>query len=71
MPTFTSRIVGGGIFTHHTEYRSPTKSEVIKGSSYPGDYDFLKVDYGYVCGMSVPPYMMRGIVNKVIELVGW
>ncbi|MBR2587443.1 DNA cytosine methyltransferase [Candidatus Saccharibacteria bacterium] len=38
--------------------------------TFPSDYDYIKFgrdNVGYVCGMSVPPVMMKRIVTRVIE----
>lgn len=34
-------------------------------STFPVDYDFCGNDPNYVCGMSVPPFMMRGVASAV------
>lgn len=36
-------------------------------STFPQDYDFDKCNCRYVCGMSVPPFMMRGVARAVAE----
>jgi len=41
--------------------------EILKGQSYPMDYDFLKSPLKYVCGMSVPPVMVANIADRVYE----
>jgi len=35
--------------------------------SFPLDYNFLKQKAGYVCGMSVPPFMMQRVANQIYE----
>jgi DNA (cytosine-5)-methyltransferase 1 len=39
--------------------------EILKGQSYPMDYNFLKSPLKYVCGMSVPPVMVANIADRV------
>lgn len=39
--------------------------EVIIGSSFPVDFNFLGYNVQYVCGMSVPPIMMAQIATEV------
>ena len=36
-------------------------------STFPIDYDFCDNDAQYVCGMSVPPFMMKGVAKAVAE----
>ena len=38
---------------------------VISASTFPLDYDFVGMDPGYVCGMSVPPVMMANVAERV------
>ena len=39
--------------------------DLVTCQSFPQDYDFNGNDPGYVCGMSVPPLMMRGVAREV------
>jgi len=41
--------------------------ECIRVQSFPDDYNFLNSDPGYVCGMSVPPYMMNRISDQIYK----
>lgn len=44
--------------------------DIISAQTFPQDYDFIDNSYGniaYMCGMSVPPIMIKRIVNKLIE----
>ena len=41
--------------------------EIINISTFPQDYDFLKCKPKYICGMSVPPIMIKRIVTRLIE----
>lgn len=52
---------------HYDEPRHLSKSECIRLQSFPDDFNFLKEKPNYVCGMSVPPYMMNRI-SKQIQL---
>lgn len=54
----------GGIY-HPTEPRNLSKNEILRVQSYPEDFNFLKSEARYVCGMSVPPYMMNRISKQV------
>jgi DNA (cytosine-5)-methyltransferase 1 len=45
----------------------PSKMDVVHASTFPEDYDFLGQKCEYVCGMSVPPIMIKRVVLKLIE----
>lgn len=38
---------------------------IIRCQSFPDDFNFLNNDSKYVCGMSVPPFMMQRIANQI------
>lgn len=48
-----------------------SNESIIHAQSFPEDYNFgekiTKTQVGYVCGMSVPPIMIKRIVKKLIE----
>ena len=50
---------------HSTEPRHLHKSEFCAIGSYPQDYNFLDLKYGYLIGMSVPPVMMAQISHQI------
>lgn len=66
--TLTSKATssGGGVM-HWDSPRKFSKSEVIRISTFPEDYDFLDLDPGYVCGMSVPPFMAMRVAQEVFR----
>lgn len=35
--------------------------------TFPQDYDFCGQSAAYICGMSVPPLMIKRVVNKLLE----
>lgn len=45
----------------------PSKWDVIHAQTFPEDYDFGKEKVEYVCGMSVPPIMIKRLVTRLIE----
>lgn len=45
----------------------PSKETIIHAQTFPEDYNFLTQNYFYVCGMSVPPVMIKRIVQRLIE----
>ena len=49
----------------YDEYRSVNKLESCKIGSFPQDYNFLKLNYGYLIGMSVPPVMTAQIATEI------
>lgn len=42
-----------------------TDSEIVACQTFPEDYKFLRIDAGYVSGMSVPPFMMQRIADQI------
>lgn len=52
------------------EFTKSTAQDVINAQTFPQDYDFgsnSKTVISYVCGMSVPPVMIKRIVQRLIE----
>lgn len=41
--------------------------DIIHAQTFPENYDFDGTPYGYVCGMSVPPVMIKRIVTRLME----
>ena len=47
-----------------------TEMDIIHAQTFPEDYDFMSPswqDVAYICGMSVPPVMIKRIVTRLIE----
>ena len=47
-----------------------TELDIIHAQTFPEDYDFMSDswhDVAYICGMSVPPIMIKRIVQRLIE----
>ena len=45
-------------------------NDVISSQTFPQDFDFMpntENNVGYICGMSVPPLMIKRIMNRLIE----
>ena len=40
---------------------------VVRGQSFPDDFNFLNQETVYVCGMSVPPFMMQRVADQVYK----
>jgi len=54
----------------HTRFDVPgltSDKDVITIQTFPQDYNFLKSDVVYVCGMSVPPVMMAHIASDIYD----
>jgi DNA (cytosine-5)-methyltransferase 1 len=45
----------------------PSGEDVVTAQTFPQDYDFIKQSVEYICGMSVPPVMMKRVVARLIE----
>lgn len=44
--------------------------DIVHAQTFPEDYDFITPTFGnvsYICGMSVPPVMIKRIVTRLIE----
>lgn len=52
---------------HHGHPCRLSVNEVLCVSSFPQDYNFCGQNFGYVCGMSVPPVMMAQIASRIYE----
>ena len=44
-----------------------TDIDIIHSQTFPEDYDFGAENIGYICGMSVPPIMIKRIVTRLID----
>ena len=47
-----------------------TELDIVHAQTFPEDYDFLDDSWNtvaYICGMSVPPIMIKRIVQRLIE----
>ncbi len=45
----------------------PSDIDVTHAQTFPEDYDFGTAKVEYICGMSVPPVMIKRIVQRLIE----
>ena len=50
---------------HDIEPRMLSKLEVSRLQSFADDYNFNTQQPGYVCGMSVPPFMMQRVADQI------
>ena len=63
-PTLTAN--GGELWVRNTG-SCLTSQDFIKMQTFPQDYDFKGENVRYICGMSVPPVMIKRITQKLIE----
>ena len=56
----------GQLFDYSAKAKVSDKS-VANASTFPQDYDFCGESVPYICGMSVPPVMMKRVVARLIE----
>ena len=63
LPTITAN---GKIF-NADDKKHVSDKELIFGQTFPQDYNFLNNKVRYICGMSVPPIMIKQIVNRLME----
>lgn len=52
---------------HHSIQRLLNTDELIKGGSFPSDYDFCGSKPKYIIGMSVPPIMIANIADRIYD----
>lgn len=55
----------GDIWTENGNH--PSDIDVVHAQTFPEDYNFLENKSEYICGMSVPPIMIKRIVTRLIE----
>ena len=55
----------GDIWTESGNH--PSDMDVVHAQTFPEDYDFGTAKVEYICGMSVPPVMIKRIVQRLIE----
>jgi DNA (cytosine-5)-methyltransferase 1 len=60
-------VVAGPAQLHYAEPRWLSSSETIRAQSFPDDYNFLDAETRYLCGMSVPPFMMQRVADQIYK----
>ncbi len=58
-------LTASGSSIYFTEKRNITDVEYRRMSTFPADYDFSNRNVRYVCGMSVPPLMIKSIALEI------
>lgn len=64
--TWTIAASGSDIWIENKGYKINDK-EIINAQTFPQDYNFINEKVKYICGMSVPPIMIKRIVTRLIE----
>lgn len=63
-------IAAGGEILRGKEKTRVSVEDILSAQSFPQDYDFQPRNFKtatYLCGMSVPPVMIKRIVTRLIE----
>lgn len=58
-------ITAGGSMYRFCDKMAFSDKDIITAQTFPQDYNFYNSDAKYVCGMSVPPLMMKKIAEQV------
>jgi len=64
-PVYTMAASPDSLPIHWKEPRRFAGQEVCRVQSFPDDYNFGNQAAGYVCGMSVPPYMTQRVALEI------
>jgi DNA (cytosine-5)-methyltransferase 1 len=62
---YTIGAQGGYNHFHSTECRQLSKQEVSMIGTFPVDFEFVKIQWHYLIGMSVPPVMTAQIAHQI------
>lgn len=66
LPTITAHHGSVTIFDRE-ELAYISDNTIINATTFPQEYDFISQSVTYICGMSVPPIMIKRIVTRLIE----
>ncbi|RJG26692.1 DNA cytosine methyltransferase [Paenibacillus thiaminolyticus] len=58
-------IASSSVFVRSDVAQHISDTDIIRMQTFPRDYDFMDADVQYVCGMSVPPLMMKKIAEQI------
>jgi DNA (cytosine-5)-methyltransferase 1 len=58
-----------GCLLHWKEPRKLIKEEICAIQTFPIDYNFLNNEPNYICGMSVPPFMMQRLASILYDQI--
>ena len=63
LPTITT--IHGNMFDYKDK-RLLSDETILNASTFPQDFDFCGICVGYICGLAVPPLMIKRIVDRLI-----
>ena len=63
----SNTVTSSGYMCHHDTPRLLSDHEIATIQTFPEDYNYLKNKVKYVCGMSVPPFMMNRISSEIVK----
>lgn len=69
-PKEPSKTLSAGADGNPMHWKEPRRFSTMENArlqSFPDDYNFGKFEDNYVCGMSVPPFMMQRVANQIYE----
>lgn len=58
---------GAGGLYHYNEPRKISDKETLRIQSYPDNFNFLDSKSQYICGMSVPPFMIQRVSTEIYK----
>ena len=58
-------ITSGGSIYHYDMPVKLSSQQISRLQSFPDDYNFSGMDSKYICGMSVPPLMIKNIALEL------
>lgn len=64
-PSFTISATNAYLLYHWDDPRCLSDDEIIQLQTFPDDYDSGTASIGYMCGMSVPPFMIQRIALQI------
>ncbi|KZE79300.1 DNA methyltransferase [Paenibacillus elgii] len=60
-------LASSSVFLRTDQPQHISETDIIRIQTFPRDYDFLDAGVQYVCGMSVPPLMMKRIALEIYK----
>ncbi|WP_088832712.1 DNA cytosine methyltransferase [Paenibacillus tyrfis] len=58
-------LASSSVFLRTDQPQHISDTDIIRIQAFPRDYDFMDAGVQYVCGMSVPPLMMKRIASEI------
>jgi DNA (cytosine-5)-methyltransferase 1 len=65
-PTIAGAQGNAGVF-HWSKPNRISEAGIVRLQSFPDDFNPLETDVKYVCGMSVPPFMMQRVADQIYK----